>query len=231
MRCGDMNFYFQTKHLMKFSLLCSFFILMSLSLYAQQDEKPVQVVEFSGKVVHADENGDPVPLPYVNVVIKGTNRGAYTDYEGFFTLIALPGETVEFSRIGFQTVEIKIPENLVADRYTWVQIMTEDTYILPEAVIMPWPSREHFKQEFLAMDISNELRENALANLVEERMRELRLNMPVDGREASRAVIREQARDFIYTGQTKPMNIFNPIAWKKFVDAWRRGDFKKKEKD
>jgi len=25
------------------------------------------------------------------------------------------------------------------------------------------------------------------------------------------------------------MNIFNPIAWKGFFDAWKRGDFKKKK--
>ena len=53
--------------------------------------------------------------------------------------------------------------------------------------------------------------------------------MPADGREASGMVIRQQARNYIYTGQTKPMNIFNPIAWKNFIDAWRRGDFKKKD--
>jgi hypothetical protein len=28
------------------------------------------------------------------------------------------GETVVFSRIGYQTVEVKIPEKLIADRYT-----------------------------------------------------------------------------------------------------------------
>ncbi|MCZ2100482.1 MAG: carboxypeptidase-like regulatory domain-containing protein [Chitinophagales bacterium] len=195
----------------------------------QTKDEQVKVVEFSGKVVYEDQNGDPAPLPYTNVVVVGTNRGTYTDFDGFFTLVALPGELVEFSRIGYQTVEIKIPENLITDRYTWVQIMTENEYILPEAIIMPWPSKEHFKHEFLAIDISNELRDRAMANLAEERMRELRDHMPADGREASAMVIREQARNYIYTGQTKPMNIFNPIAWKNFVEAWRRGDFKRKK--
>lgn len=210
------------------------FLILILTLnvslaFGQTEDKPIQVVEFSGKVVHEDENGDPAPLPYTNVVVKGTKRGTYTDFDGFFTLIALPGEIVEFSRIGYQNVEIQIPDKLIADRYTWVQIMTENTYILPEAVIMPWPSKEHFKQEFLAIDISNELKNHAMTNLAEERLRELREHMPADGREASGMVIRQQARNYIYTGQTKPMNIFNPIAWKNFIDAWRRGDFKKKD--
>lgn len=199
-------------------------------LNAQQKEEPVKVIEFSGKVVAADDNGNPIPLAYTNVAVKGTNRGAYTEYDGFFSLIALAGETVVFSRIGYETVEIKIPEKLISDRYTWVQIMVEDNYWLPEAVIMPWPSREHFKQEFLAIDISNELRENAMANLADEKLREIRYSVPVDGRETTSLVLKQQATDYVYTGQMKPQNIFNPIAWKNFIDAWRRGDFKKKEK-
>lgn len=221
-------------HIKKIKDMKSKILILVLTLcaglsYGQTKEETVQIVEFSGKVVHEDPDGNPAPLPYTNVVVKGTSRGTYTDFDGFFTLIALPGEQVEFSRIGYQTVEIQIPDKLIADRYTWVQIMTENTYTLPEAVIMPWPSKEYFKQEFLAIDISNELREHAMVNLGEDRMRELRDNMPADGREASGMVIRQQARNYIYTGQTKPMNIFNPIAWKNFVEAWRRGDFKRKK--
>lgn len=198
-------------------------------LNAQKKDEPIKVIEFSGKIVY-DNNGNPEPLAYTNVAVKGTNRGTFTEYDGFFSLVALAGEIVVFSRIGFKTVEIKIPEVLTSDRYTWVQIMTVDDYVLPEAIIRPLPSKEHFKQEFLAIDISNELRENAMANLADEKLKEIRYSVPVDGRETSSLVIKQQARDYIYTGQMKPQNIFNPIAWKNFIDAWRRGDFKKKEK-
>ena len=198
-------------------------------LNAQKKDGPIKVIEFSGKIVY-DNNGNPEPLAYTNVAVKGTNRGTFTEYDGFFSLVALAGEIVVFSRIGFKTVEIKIPEVLTSDRYTWVQIMTVDDYVLPEAIIRPLPSKEHFKQEFLAIDITNELRENAMANLADEKLKEIRYSVPVDGRETSSLVIKQQARDYIYTGQMKPQNIFNPIAWKNFIDAWRRGDFKKKEK-
>ena len=206
-------------------------LLMTLLVFqssAQTENDYVQVVEFSGKVVF-DDNGEPSPLPYTNVSVKGTSRGTFTEFDGFFSLIALPGETVVFSRIGYKTVEIKIPEKLVTDRYTRIKIMSEDIYTLTEAVIMPWPSAEHFKQEFFDIDISNELRENALANLAEEKLQEIRYSVPVDGREATSLVIRQQANDYVYTGQFRPQNIFNPIAWKNFVEAWKRGDFKKKD--
>jgi hypothetical protein len=41
--------------------------------------------------------------------------------------------------------------------------------------------------------------------------------------------MRQQASNYYHYGQRPPMNIFNPIAWKKFFDAWKKGDFKKKD--
>lgn len=197
--------------------------------FGQIKDQP-KVVQFSGMVFYEDEEGSPAPLPYTNIKVKGTSRGSSADVDGFFSFVALLGEKIEFTRIGFQPVEITIPDTLKSDTYKWIQIMTEDEYILPEAIIMPWPSKDHFKQEFLAIDITDELQEHAMENLADEKLRELRYNMPIDGKEATSMVIRQQARDYIYTGQTKPQNIFNPLAWKKFIDAWRRGDFKKKKK-
>ncbi len=204
------------------------FVLFSIAGYGQQDG-PIKVIEFSGMVFYEDEQGNPAPLPYTNVAVMGTNRGASADIDGFFSFVALAGETIVFSRIGYKTVEIKLPDTLTSTKYKWIQIMTEDNILLPEAIIMPWPSREYFKQEFLAIDISDELRENAQANLAEEKMKEIRYSVPVDGRETTSLVIKQQATDYVYTGQIKPQQIFNPISWKKFIDAWRRGDFKKKQ--
>lgn len=194
----------------------------------KQPKQPVSVIEFSGMVFTEGEDGSPVPLPFTTVAVKGTSRGAYSDYDGYFAFIALAGETVVFSRIGYKSVEIVVPDTLTSNHYKWLQIMTSDDYLLPEVIIFPWPSKEHFKQEFFALDISNEIRQKAQENLAADAMREMRHSTPADGKEAGSIVLRQQATDYVYTGQIKPQNIFSPLAWKKFVDAWRRGDFKKK---
>jgi hypothetical protein len=36
------------------------------------------------------------------------------------------------------------------------------------------------------------------------------------------------ARKASYAGQNPPQNIFNPAAWAEFIQAWKRGDFKRK---
>jgi hypothetical protein len=53
--------------------------------------------------------------------------------------------------------------------------------------------------------------------------------LPADGREAVAAQMRQQATKYSYMGQVPPQNIFNPIAWAEFIQAWKRGDFKRKD--
>ena len=62
-----------------------------------------QVTEFTGTVV--DVNGDP--LIGVNVVEKGTENGAITDFEGNFSLsLSSPNAVLVFSYIGYVSQEV-----------------------------------------------------------------------------------------------------------------------------
>ena len=40
--------------------------------------------------------------------------------------------------------------------------------------------------------------------------------------------MKKVSSEMYYNGQTPPITVLDPIAWWKFVKAWRRGDFKKK---
>lgn len=203
---------------------------MGLSLGVKAQTFPIdssRVIQFSGKVV-TEEDGALIDLPYTTISVKGTSRGTYSGIDGFFSLVALEGESVVFSRIGYKTIEYLIPDTLKSNLYSIIQIMSKDTILLPETVIYPWPSREHFKIEFLAMDVTDAVREQARENLSMETMYELRKNLPPDGSETSQIYLREQAANYYSKGQFKPQQIFNPLAWKKFIEAWKRGDFKRK---
>jgi len=203
-------------------------IASSLTIYAQNDTR--KAIQFSGKVVTGDTEGNVIALPYVNIGIRGTSRGTSSSEDGYFSLVALEGDTIAFTRIGFNNVDYVVPDTLSTDFYFYVQIMSEDDYLLPEAVIFPWPSREHFVHEFLAIDITDELRSQAERNIANDVLADMRHTVPADGFETSNLELRTAAKEFQYSGQYKPQNIFNPLAWKKFIDAWRNGDFKSKEK-
>lgn len=207
-------------------LLAGIFLLNST---ADAQEKADTLVQFSGLVLDGSSE-DLFPIPYTNVIVRDQGRGTFTDFKGFFSIVAAKGETIQFSAIGYKTVEIVIPDSLDDSRYSLVQLMTQDTINLPETVVFPWPSREHFKLEFLAMDVTDELEERAKENLAQEVLDNGKKLVAVDANESADMYMRQQASNYYFYGQRPPMNIFNPIAWKKFFDAWKRGDYKSEEK-
>jgi hypothetical protein len=215
--------------LIRFCYIFLFFVLAPLAAVAQgQPTLDNNAIQFSGLVVTGDVRGNMIPVPYTTVRIKGKRRATYADAKGFFSIVAEKGDKVTFSAVGFETTHSKVPANLTDPRYSVVQIMTQDTINLPEMVIFPWPSRDNFKQDFLALNVHNELRERALKNLTPETITRIAEILPKDGNENGDFYLREQAKTLYYKGQTPPMNIFNPLAWAEFFQAWKDGKFKVK---
>lgn len=203
--------------------------MASSTAYAQTG-RDTELVQFSGMVLDGSDE-QLYPVPYTNILVKGKARGTYSDFQGFFSIVVEKGDVIVFSAVGYSTVEYVIPTTLNDDRYSLVQLMTQDAINLPETVVFPWPSREHFKLEFLAMDVSSEMQDRAVRNLANETLERMRNKVPGDGPENANVYLRQQARQTYYVGQTPPMNIFSPIAWSQFFKAWKDGDFKKKSKE
>ena len=86
-----------------------------------------QSKQISGTVT--DEN--KIPLPGVNILVKGTNRGTQTDFDGKFNLTAEVGDVLVFSFLGTKTIEKRIGE---ADIYNLV--MNQDQASLEEVVVV-----------------------------------------------------------------------------------------------
>lgn len=211
-------------------LFCTLFA-STTTLQAQRGNIPdsLKAIQLSG-VVLTEEEGEIIPLPYVNVYVEGTTRGTYSGNDGFFSLVVRKGEKIIFSTIGFKTIEYVVPDSLNRTRYTVYQILSKDNILLPETVVYPWPSREHFNLEFLAMDITDELESNAMENLSEKALAQLREFLPTDGGENVSLYLKQQADNYVYEGQIKPIKVLDVFAWQRFIQAWKRGDFKKKKK-
>lgn len=202
-------------------------LFTSLGLMAQVEDK-LDVVQFSG-VVTFEDGDDIYPLPGATVGVAGTSRGTVTEIDGFFSIVVLKGETLEFRFLGLKTATIAVPDS-AKTYYSVVINLEKDATQLPTVEILPIPSREFFKQEFLAMEIENPFLERARENLGAGLMAEIRENLPVDGTEVARMELKSQAASYYSYGQFKPQNVLNPFAWKKFIEAWKRGDYKRKKK-
>jgi CarboxypepD_reg-like domain len=195
-----------------------------------EENKDTKLIQFSGLLLTDDGTG-MTPVPYATVFIPDKHRGTYTDYRGFFSLVVEKGDKVRFTYLGLETRTITIPDTLTQDRYSVVQFLPQDTFTLPVTVIFAWPSREHFKIEFLKMDVTPELQKRAAENIANEYLAEARKNDKVvaySGKEGANYYLRQQSKEYVYMGQTPPMNIFSPIAWAQFFKDWKDGKFKKK---
>lgn len=213
-------------HIVK-SFAIAVILCMVGTVKAQETKKDTvkrKIIQFSGVVVNADSLK---PIPFTSIIVKHTNRGTSSDYFGFFSFVAQTGDTIVFSNISYKNAEFIIPENLDDNRYSLIQMLSPDTVTLSEAVVYPWPTREQFKEAFLFMHIPADDLERARKNLSAEYMAMRSEHLETDPNMAFRMTMFRHNSRLYNAGQLPPNNVLNPIAWAKFIEAWKRGDFKK----
>lgn len=204
-----------------------FCCLYSQMAFSQTMEQGKGLVQFSGVIVTHDSLR---PIPFVNVMIRNQYRGTVGDVYGFFSFVARIGDTIEFSSIGYRKVTFVIPDSLKDDRYSLIQVMSQDTILLKEVFIYPWPTRSQFEDAFLALRVPDDDLERAKKNLEKSKLKEMAEEMPMDGSMNFKNTMQENTRRIYYAGgQIPPTNILNPLAWAKFIQAWQNGDFKAKK--
>ncbi len=190
---------------------------------AQTQPNP-QVVQFSGLVVTGDSL---VPVAFTTVFRERDQRGTITDNLGFFSIPAFAGDTVSFSCIGYLPATFVIPDTLTESRYNMVQLLSRDTVMLSTTFIYPWPTKERFKQEFLALDLPNSKEELARKNLETAAMYERMRQIDPDYRDAYHYAMSRNTQQITYAGMTPTTGLFSPLAWAQFINAWRSGAFKR----
>ncbi|WP_040278751.1 SusC/RagA family TonB-linked outer membrane protein [Psychroserpens damuponensis] len=72
----------------------------------------------------------PLPLPGVNILVKGTTTGTQTDFDGIYIIKANVGDILVFSYIGLKTQEVKVGESNTLDI-----TMLEDADALDEVIV------------------------------------------------------------------------------------------------
>ncbi len=197
------------------------------SLLAQQkriDEK--LLIQFSGAVVSADSLQ---PIPFTNVIIRNARRGTMTDYYGFFSFVAMKGDTIDFQYIGYKTATYVLPDTLEDKHYSIIQVLLRDTINLKEATVYPWPSRDEFKRAFLELKLPGDDLKRAQRNFELASIKEIQDQVPFDGSVNYKMALQQRQTQLYTAGQFPQISLLNPLAWAAFIQAWKDGAFKKKE--
>ena len=194
---------------------------------AWQDGKQ-DLVQFSGVVVESDSLR---PIPYTSIIVQNGHRGTVSDYFGYYSFVAQEGDTIEFSAIGFNSAFFIIPDTLTNYKYSLIQVLKIDTVSLAMTEIYPWPTKEQFKKAFLALELPDDDMTRADRNMARSDAKERMTGMAMDASLNYKYSMQQYQSKLYYAGQLPPNNLLNPIAWAKFIKAWKNGDFKSKKKN
>jgi hypothetical protein len=204
-------------------LLILAMLLFSGIVFAQTG-KDRKLVQFSGVVVTGDSLD---PVPFTSILTKGSYRGTISDVYGYFSFVAQAGDTLEFSAVGFKRGNYIIPDSLHDNKYSMIHVLMPDTVLLKPLEVYPWPSKEQFREAFLALNFSDNEYERALKHLNSAEVIQRMENLPPDpGLAAHYQTALDNTR--IYNqGMAPSVNLFNPIAWAQFIQAWKSGQLKR----
>lgn len=127
------------KHLcfgvIKFAILCTY--IGSFCAYGNTHapsmvKVSLQEKEIEGKVTDANS----LPLPGITILVKGSNKGTQTDFDGNYKINAKTGDVLVFSYLGMKT-----EERTVSSSNTINVEMSNDTEELAEIVVLGYTTR------------------------------------------------------------------------------------------
>lgn len=105
----------------KLHALFSLFFVFAITIATAQEKT------ITGNV----QDASGLPLPGVNILIKNTNTGTQSDFDGNYSIKASVGQTLTFSYIGFTTQEITVTANSATVNVT----LAEDAAKLEEVIV------------------------------------------------------------------------------------------------
>tara|TARA_R110001583_G_scaffold77491_3_gene210905 strand:- start:14339 stop:17443 length:3105 start_codon:yes stop_codon:yes gene_type:complete len=107
---------------LKIKLMLMLMLTVNITLMAQDS------FSITGTVVSATDSS---PIPGVSIIIKGTSKGASSDFDGNFVLDVKQGDVLTFSFLGFKTQAVT-----VANNQALAISLVEDTSVLDEVVVI-----------------------------------------------------------------------------------------------
>lgn len=205
------------------------FLFLGLFVVLSAAKAEEKLIQFSGFIVTPAKDS-MMPVSFAQVFNKNKKFGTTASFEGYFSLVAAPGDSLIFRCIGFKEITYIIPLTISGTKFTAVQVMTRDLGKLPEVVIVPWNTLSDFKLAFVELNLNQDDLIKAQQNLARERLEQAEQAMAFDATEISYYTLQNQQAYNANRYALPSSNFTNPLAWIKFAQAVKNGDFKKKKK-
>jgi len=205
-------------------LVIFYSFLINQPIAAQNDN----IIQLSGIIQNDSSKG----LPFVNILILNRKKGTISDFWGNYSIPVKLNDTIVFSSMGFKKKILIVPFLQTEDNLILNLKMNEDTFMLKEALVLPWQNYEQFKQAFINLKILDDdiVRAQKNFELIEKQMHYTNNSEDIYPEIAYRNLMNYHYDKLYSNGQVPRTRILEPLAWKEFFEALQNGDFKDKTK-
>lgn len=203
-------------------------LLIATTIFAQDAKKSNKLVQFSGIITDTDSNS---VVPYVtitNISNKGIKYAA--NYQGYFSIIVNPGDSLLFTAVGFNNTMLVLPNEITDFKYTEMVRLKPETVYLKAVRIYPWATIEEFNKDFLSLKVADDDMAIAKKNLSPKSIQGMILSLPRNAAEISNSNYRYNFDRMMNVNMRQPNPLLNPFAWGKLMQQIFNGD-KSREAD
>lgn len=194
--------------------------LCSVQVFAQGDQKYVQ---FSGFVIDS-KTEEALPGAYIHVVNAG--KGTLTNSKGYFIINVFPGDTIQFSFMGFSKQFHVVPKT-VELHYSAVVEMQEDSKMLREVKVYPFSTEEEFKRALVQMQLPDAEERRILEETFSPENIARMIAMQGMSADANyRFAMNQQLANIQKQGTMTVNPLFSPTAWLNFIKTIKDGSIK-----
>lgn len=197
---------------MKFFSIVIFCLICLFSLC-----QTYEIIHIKGIVFNENNK----PLSFVLIYDSLQNKGYISNDIGAFDFFTINNNLLLFKHLGYKIQKIKISTD---KKIVYLKIYMEpDTIVLKQINVVPWKNYEQFVYEFLNVNLPEDDYYRAQKNfeILKSQLLTFEDEFPLSSI-AYRNSVNQLAEKLYWKGQNQPIQIFNLIAWKKFIEFLRK---------
>ncbi len=207
-----------------------FIFAFSISIHDGFSQGRDKSIQFVARVI-SENNMDFLPSAYV--LNKTAGRGGISDDYGLVELFVYPGDTIEFSYVGFEKKQYIIKDEKELMQSALIRLKEKST-MLQGVTVFRHQTLEEFEKAVLNMKLPDaEDRENMANNLAQSKLS----NLAIQAGQSSNFNYRNFSDKMIFSTTNKNFynaglwGLTNPFAWANFLKSIKNGELKRNPKN
>jgi hypothetical protein len=202
-----------------FSFLIIFILIISSATKAQD------LIQITGVTMTSDSMEY---VPFVSIQINKKDKGDRSNFNGVFSIVCRKGDTLSFNSQGYETKEFIVPKSIKGTMYNMVQFMNHDTFYLPTVIFQQeMPTGRDFEYALRYWDMDDDMMMVAKMNTSTNKMEYLMYSLPKTGTEMRGTQMLNDFKNSSFNNLNKSQ--INLLKVPDFINAWKRGELKRKD--